>query len=124
MRKKILVVDDEPDIAKVLLQRLKEHGYEATSESDALDALIHLKDHPVDLIILDIMMPEISGVEFAQKLKENKNTRDIPIIFLSALLSKKEEETMGTAIGGHTIFAKPFEMPPLLKKMEELLVEK
>jgi DNA-binding response OmpR family regulator len=121
MPQKILVVDDEPDIVKVLVARLKEHGYETTTASDGNQALVQAEQYQPDLIILDIMMPGMDGTEAAQKLRENPKTQDIPIIFLSALQTKKEEQKEGERIGGNVILAKPFETDILLAKIREMI---
>lgn len=120
MSKKILVVDDEPDILKVLVARLKEQGYETITALDGEQALAQAEQHKPDLIILDIMMPGMDGTEAAQKLKENPKTENIPIIFLSALQTKTEEESEGDRIGGNVILSKPFEINILLAKIREM----
>jgi len=120
MPQKILVVDDEPDIVKVLVARLKENGYETITAFDGNQALVQAEHYQPHLIILDIMMPGMDGTEAAQKLKENPKTQDIPIIFLSALQTKTEEQGEGDRIGGNVILAKPFEIDILLKKIREM----
>ena len=120
MPEKILVVDDEPDIVKVLVARLKEQGYETITALDGNQALVQAEQHQPDLIILDIMMPGMDGTEAAQKLRENPKTRGIPIIFLSALQTKTEEQNEGEKIGGNVILAKPFEINILLTKIREM----
>jgi len=121
MAKKILVVDDEPDIVKVLVARLKEQGYAIATAFDGNQAVVQAEQYQPDLIILDIMMPGMDGTEAAQKLKENPKTERIPIIFLSALQTKTEEKKGGDRIGGNVILAKPFEMNILLGKIREMI---
>ncbi len=119
MPKKILVVDDEPDILKVLVARLKEHGFETVTAANGEEALLQAAAHKPNLIILDIMMPVMDGTEAAQRLKENPRTRDIPIIFLSALQTKTEEASDGGEVGDNIILAKPFDINVLLAKIRE-----
>jgi len=120
MAKKILVVDDEPDIVKVLVARLKEHGYATIIASDGHQALAQAQENQPDLIILDIMMPGMDGPEAAQRLKEDPKTQDIPIIFLSALQTKSEEQSEGDRVGGNVILSKPFDLDVLLAKIREM----
>jgi CheY-like chemotaxis protein len=120
MAAKILVVDDEPDIVKVLVARLREQGYETCTASDGNQALVQAENHKPNLIILDIMMPGMDGTEAAQKLKENPKTKDIPIIFLSALQTKSEEGQEGGEKGANVILAKPFEINVLLSRIREM----
>ncbi len=120
MALKILVVDDEPDIVKVLVARLKEQGFETITASDGQQALEQAEECQPDLIILDIMMPGMDGTEAAQKLKENPQTMGIPIIFLSALQTKSNEQNEGQKSGGNIILAKPIELKFLLAKIKEM----
>ena len=121
MSKKILIVDDEPDIAKVLAVRLVDHGFDVQIAHSGKDALARISQNMPDLIILDIMMPYISGTELAAQLKENKETAMIPVIFLSALQSKQEEKVQGNAIGEDFLFAKPYEIKDLVAKIHQIL---
>jgi DNA-binding response OmpR family regulator len=120
MSKKILVVDDEPDIVKVLVARLKEHGYQCITAGDGNKALVMAGEFMPDLIILDIMMPGMDGTEAAQKLRENPRTKDIPIIFLSALQTKSNEKQDGDKSGGNIILAKPFDINVLVAKIKKM----
>ena len=121
MSKKILIVDDELDIVMVLSARLREHGYETPYALNAKQAFLEIEKHKPDLIILDIMLPDMGGDAIASKLKEDPQTRKIPVIFLSALQTKKEEHSQDGFIGGNVVLAKPFEMDILLKKIKEMV---
>ena len=114
MAKKILVVDDEVDILLALQKRLESHGYEvltATSSHEALEIVRQIKP---DLIILDMMMPVMDGMQFSKILRSEAATQSIPIIFLTALESKDQE-------GGEIIFSKPFDSQKLLERIEALI---
>lgn len=121
MEKKILVVDDETDIVKVLTARLKEQGYQTEGAYGPQDALLKARQFNPDLIIMDIIMPNMSGAEVAALLKEDAKCRDVPIIFLSAILSKDEECSFGNYIGNQIIVAKPYDFQVLLDKIRNLL---
>lgn len=120
MPKRILVVDDEKDVVSVLLQRLKSCGYGAASAGDGEEALRMIKNERFDLIILDIMMPAMDGTELARILKDDPKTKKIPLIFLTALGTKKDNAGY-TLAGSEIVFAKPFDFKVLEGKIGELL---
>lgn|SRR3989338_9067296 len=122
MPKRILVVDDEKDVVLVLLERLKACGYDAASADSGEEALRSIKKETFDLIILDIMMPIMDGTELGRILKNDPKTKNIPIIFLTALQTKREHAGY-TATGSNIIFAKPFDFKELAGKIDELLTK-
>lgn len=119
--KKILVVDDDPAIVKVLELNLKAQGYGVEAAYDGKEALLKAEQYRPDLIILDIVLPRMSGTNVAMELKKNKDLQNIPVIFLSGLQLKEDEEKQGHFIGGNIVFAKPFNTDSLLLKIKELL---
>ena len=124
MSKKILVVDDEPNILKVLTERLKLNDYEVICASDGLEALEKAQNQSPDLIILDIMMPNMDGFEAGSKLKADDKTKSIPIIVLSAKGDKNTiVKTMGKVCAKDYI-VKPFRPEILLEKVKEILEKK
>ncbi len=123
MPKKILVVDDEKDVTYLLIQRLKAYGYEAASASGGEAALKIIKKEGFDLIILDIMMPVMDGTELAQILRNGPTTKDIPLIFLTAL-GVKQKDTGYSVAGSDIIFTKPFDFKELARKIDEILSRK
>jgi CheY-like chemotaxis protein len=117
----ILIVDDEEDLLWMLGKRLTAEGYSVLAATNGADALALAKSQHPDIIVLDIIMPEMEGGEVAEKLKEYPVTRTIPVIFLTALRSKKEEKEAGSMVGGHIALAKPLDPEILLDKIKELL---
>ena len=121
MPKKIMVVDDEPDILFTVGQMLEISGYEVIKATDgkvAIQKLSELQTNP-DLILLDIMMPEISGWDVAAKIKENPEWKDIPIVFLTA-----KGDTMSIGMGGlaaEDYIVKPFDIEDLKVRVEKIL---
>lgn len=121
MSKKILVVDDEPDILYTVGQMLEMSGYEvirAKDGSECLDKMSELETDP-DLIILDIMMPNVSGWDVAAKIKENPKWKDIPIVFLTA-----KGDTMSVGMGGLAAvdyITKPFDIKDLVVRVKKIL---
>jgi DNA-binding response OmpR family regulator len=120
-RKKILVVDDENDILLMLDKRLTAEGYSVITATNGVDAVALAKTKNPDLVILDIIMPDIEGGQVAEWLKSHFETRNIPVIFLTGLVSKTEEGRYGPTIGGNVIFAKPFEAKELLAQIKRIL---
>jgi len=120
MAKKILVVDDEPDIIKMLGARLKANGYEVISAQDGIQAVSVAHKEKPDLIILDIKMPAQDGYAVYQNLKMAASTSLTPIIFLTALppeeVNKKVQE-----LGADGYISKPFDTEDILSKIKELM---
>lgn len=123
MGKKILVVDDEPDIVTLVESRLNANGYEVFTAYSGHEGLEKCKLLKPDAVILDIMMPEIDGSAMAAQMKEDPNTRQIPIIFLTAIIEPKEVPA-NHLVGGHYFLAKPFESEELLDMLRRILPEK
>lgn len=90
VRKTVLVVDDEPDITVYLAALLRDNGYETIEARSAEEATKRVLDSRPDLISLDLMMPEQSGLAFYRKLKMDARTKDIPAIFVSAFSSARD----------------------------------
>lgn len=118
---KILAVDDEKDVLFMLEKRLAAKGYSVITATNGPNAIDLAKSQHPDIIILDIAMPGMDGGEVAAKLKEHPLTRSIPVIFLTALLSKTEEYQENHMIGSNITFAKPFDTEELLAQINELL---
>lgn len=117
-KKRILLIDDEPDVTGLLKLNLENTGaYEVREENRAEHALATVRTFKPDLIILDIMMPNVDGGEVAAQLKADKALKETPLVFLTAMATKKEAEEMGGTIGGHPFIAKPAN----LKELEELI---
>ena len=119
--KKILIVDDEKDVLLMLEKRLTAEGYSVITTTKSTNAIALAKSQLPDIIILDIVMPGMDGGEVAAKLREDPLTRSIPVIFLTALLSKTEEYQENRMIGSNITFAKPFDTEELLARINGLL---
>ena len=122
MMKKILIVDDEPELVKALQIRLKRAGYRVLTAYDGGEGLKLAKKRP-DLILLDIMMPTLSGIEVCQLLKEDPKLKNIPIIFLTAK-DTKEDRIKGLSVGADEYIVKPFYSDDLLNKIKKALERK
>jgi len=123
MTKRIAVIDDDPDIVQIVKTWLKTKGYEVVTAPDGEDGLRLVQSTKPDLIILDLMMPRMSGLEVCRRLREDEATRDIPIIILSAIGEKtgKPEEFWRVGLKAEDFIGKPFEGPHLLGRVEYVL---
>jgi excisionase family DNA binding protein len=121
-RKRILVVDDDPIIVETIVQALEEdeHDYEVISASDGLEAGLQVNHFNPDLMILDIMMPDIKGNEVCKKIKATPDTQHIKIIVLSAYLDEEKFAEM-KAHGADVCFSKPLPLPQLKEEVSRLL---
>jgi excisionase family DNA binding protein len=121
-RRKILVVDDDKIIVETLVQALEEdeYGYELISASDGFEAGLQVNHFKPDLIILDIMMPDINGYEVCQKIKCNPLTQNTKIIVLSAYLNDEAFKQM-KEYGADACFSKPLPLEQLKFEVANLL---
>lgn len=119
----ILVVDDEENNVDLLQKRLKAFGFQTISALEGKEALLLARcEHP-DLILLDIMMPEMSGYEVLIELKKSENTREIPVILLSARV-EVEDKVKGLSLGAVDYITKPFHPEELLARVNNALQQK
>lgn len=114
---KILVIDDERDNLTILDFYLKQKGFETILVTNGLEALSIAEKEDIELIILDIMMPEIDGFEVCKRLKENPITHDIPVIFLTARFLDKKDLIHGLSIGAIDYITKPFDEGELFARI-------
>ena len=115
---KILLVEDDPHLAKGLLFNLEREGYEVLLVDNGLSALDQLREKDFDLIILDLMLPKMGGLEVARTIRET-NTR-FPILMLTAKSSRKDRE-IGLEAGADDYLTKPFHLPELLLRVKGIL---
>jgi CheY-like chemotaxis protein len=119
-KREILVVDDDKVTLRTLENILMRAGFSVIPLSLGREAVRIAKDRNPSLIILDIMMPDMDGGDVASILKNDPQTREIPIIFLSSLVTKREEQSSSRKDGLYFI-AKPFEREDLLRKIQNYL---
>jgi len=118
MPKTILIVDDDPDAIEVIKCRLEKTGHKTFSASDGKKALEIAKSESLDLIILDIVLPEMNGAEVDLCLKESEKTKNIPVIFLSGIIESDDEETANLS---GPVLRKSADNEVLIDKVNELL---
>jgi CheY-like chemotaxis protein len=117
---KVLVVDDEPDIRRLVGFSLKRHGYEIVEATDGLSACSIAEAEQPDLILMDVMMPIMTGFEACTKIKANPATADIPIMMLSAK-SQVYEQEQGIQSGASQYICKPFTPGELVEQVAAFL---
>ncbi len=120
-RKKILAVDDEVEVLGLLEKRLEASGYDVFTATNGKDALTIARREMPDLVVMDILMPEMDGSETAAKLHQDPKTKDIPILFLTCLFTKREEHLEGHEVGQNFFVAKPYEPKELLDEISKIL---
>jgi len=119
---RILAVDDEPHILKLVAFSLKSHGYDVLEASDGLSAIGVAQAEKPDLILLDVMMPVLDGYEACRRLKEDPATKDIPVVMLTAKAQVKEQQT-GLDSGATDYVCKPFTPKDLVAQVQAILGE-
>ncbi|MCA9404935.1 MAG: response regulator [Candidatus Omnitrophica bacterium] len=122
MPKKILIVDDEPDIILVVKGRLTAAGYDVVTAEDGQDGLNKAKKESPDLIILDVMMPKMDGYKVCGLLKADNRYNKIPVLMLTARVEENDLQT-SKDVGADGYINKPFNHEEVLAKVKELLGE-
>jgi len=122
MKKKILVVDDELSITRLLKLNLEQTGkYEVFEVNQGARALQMAQAFKPDLVILDVMMPDMDGSEIAASLKQDPDLKKTPVVFLTAAIKKEELGGSEGKIGGRTYIAKPLNVQGVISVIERSL---
>src|SRR5947207_12747399 len=117
---KILVVDDEPDAVELVEFNLKSAGYEVVTAADGSEALKKARSHSPDLIVLDLMLPEVDGVEVCKILRRDPATSGIRVIMLTAKAAEVDR-VLGLELGADDYVTKPFSPRELILRVKRLL---
>lgn len=120
MNSKILVVDDETDLLELLDMNLSQEGFIVRTAASGADAMAMVRADKPELILLDIMLGDISGIQLTSKMKTDPETADIPIILLTAK-DKDTDVVVGLSVGADDYITKPFSTPVLVARIEALL---
>ena len=114
--KKIFVVDDEAHIRELLEYNLKENGYSVTCFEDAVSLIATLKSEKPDAIILDLMLPKLSGIDACKIIRGDQETRLIPILMLTAK-NQEFDKVLGLELGADDYITKPFSIKELIARL-------
>jgi len=122
--KKILVIDDEFNLLAAMERTLGRRGFQVITAPNGQNGISLAKRRHPDLVILDLSMPGMGGEEVAVRLKDDPETANIPIIFLTGLFGRDQQAQQGHRVGGQVFLAKPVDPDVLVGTIEELLGEK
>ncbi len=115
VKRRILVVDDEPKITRWLRLNLEQTGeYEVREENHGSQALAAALEFQPDLILLDVLMPGVDGGQVASQFEASTRLREVPLVFLTAAVTREEVNSGGGYRGGHPFLAKPVDIPELI----------
>jgi two-component system, OmpR family, alkaline phosphatase synthesis response regulator PhoP len=118
--KKILVIDDERYINRLIEFNLGDEGYEVLTELGGVEGLKNMRENNPDLVILDIAMPEMDGLEVLRNMKNDGSLSSIPVIILTAKVME-EVETEAKALGADAFLTKPFSPAELVDAVEKII---
>lgn len=119
-KRKILIVDDEENIVELIKMNLESSGYEAIGAYTGMEAITKTNSILPDLILLDLMLPDIDGLQICQMLRKNEKTKDIPIIMITAK-SEESDKVEGLSIGADDYVTKPFGIRELEARINTVL---
>ncbi len=120
MSAKVLIVEDEDDLVELLDYNLTKEGYETCHVMDGDDAMIVVEDEQPDLVILDWMLPNVSGIEICRQIRARNETRTLPIIMLTAR-GDEDDRIRGLNRGADDYVSKPFSMSELMARVHALM---
>lgn len=116
------MIDDEPDVTLLVRLNLQKTGrYDVFEENQAKRALATARTCKPDLVLLDVMMPDLDGGDVLAQLKDDANLRNVPVVFLTATVLPEEVKSKGGSIGGYPFIPKPFKFETLIKRIESVL---
>lgn len=114
LRPRILIVDDEPILLDMLLDIFHDEGYTVYTATNAEEALALLAEHQVDVVLTDFMMPQISGIELAQRIRQSPAMAATPIVLMSAAIPRVVDGSIAMVV------SKPFMIEELVEKVREV----
>jgi len=120
MKHKVLIVDDEPDAVELIAFNLKGAGLDVITAADGNEALKKASQHAPDLIVLDVMLPEVDGLEVCKVLRRDRKTTGIPILMLTARAAEIDR-VLGLELGADDYVTKPFSPRELVLRVKRLL---
>jgi two-component system phosphate regulon response regulator PhoB len=120
MKPLVMVVEDEAALVTMLRYNLEKEGYRVCEAADGEEALTVLAEHSPDLVLLDWMLPVMSGIEVCRQIRRKPRTRDLPVIMLTAR-GEEADKVRGLNTGADDYLTKPFSLPELLARVKALL---
>jgi DNA-binding response OmpR family regulator len=122
MKKKILYIEDDPILQKTLGRKLKVEGFKVISALDGKEGLILVQKERPDLILLDLILPQMGGVEFLKELRKNEETKDIPVVVLTNVSKEIEkiQQILELGIKGYLVKSE-YSLEEIVEKIKEFL---
>lgn len=120
MRPRVLLIDDEPDIVRVLDFALQQAGFDVDSASDAATGLLRIREQQPDAVLLDLMLPDLSGTEVCRQLKSSPKTANLPVIMLTAR-GDEVDRVVGFELGADDYIVKPFSVREVVLRVRAVL---
>jgi phosphate regulon transcriptional regulator PhoB len=120
MRPRVVIIEDEKDLVELVRYNLRKEGFEVEGFCSGRQGFDHLRRHPADLLILDIMLPDDDGLELCRRLRAHERTHALPVIFLTAK-SSEVDRILGLEIGGDDYITKPFSPRELVARVKAVL---
>jgi phosphate regulon transcriptional regulator PhoB len=117
---RVLIVEDEPDIRDLLAFHLEREGYQVTRSRSGVDALRQVRARPPDLILLDLMLPELGGLDVCRRLRQDPRTASVPIVMLTAR-GEEVDRILGLEIGADDYIVKPFSPKEVVARVRAVL---
>jgi CheY-like chemotaxis protein len=120
---RILLIDDNKDICQLTKTILSEQGYQVAFYGNAEDGIKSAKSNKPNLILMDVLMPGLGGAEAVRELKKDQDLKDIPVVFLTALVTNKEQTFKNINVDGehYRTLGKPYEIDQLLQVVREVI---
>ena len=118
---RILVVDDEPDIVRVVVKIMEARGHTVTTAKDGAEAIERVKADPPDVVILDLNLPKIDGYEVCKRIKTDPATQHVPVVMMTAAYVSVDDARTGSQAGADEYVVKPFLREVLVHNVERLL---
>jgi DNA-binding response OmpR family regulator len=115
---RVLLIDDEPGFTRMLRMNLERRGFEVRVENDGANAHSVAREFLPDFIFLDVIMPDVDGGEAASSIRSDPSLKSVPIVFLTAGVSKEKTRVKGDVIGGETYLAKPVSVEEVVRCIE------
>jgi len=119
-KQKLLIIEDERSLVEVLVYNLKQAGFDVLASTDGQDGLRQAQLHLPDLILLDLMLPVLDGLEVCRQLRADPRTRDIPVLMVTAK-GEEVDEIVGFQLGADDYVVKPFRLGSLMQRIKALL---
>ena len=118
---RILVVDDEPDIVRVVVKIMEARGHTVATAKDGAEAIERVKADPPDVVILDLNLPKLDGYEVCKRIKTDPATQHVPVVMMTAAYVSVDDARTGSAAGADEYVVKPFLREVLVHNVERLL---